>query len=202
MSERSAGSCPGALAIGVLAGLLIGPGWALLAALAGAALIVLRRRPLPELIAWSIVVLVGALVTIRERRNAPAPNGSWPGVFVPRPPSVGSGNCMALVTLDRPCTFIDIVTPVARVTESTRASAMPNREARHWKNMTPSAPRATWAMLLRASSPGRLAMLRGCQFTALVECSMSSQGAPPARLRVRSAHIASSTCRSVRSEAR
>ena len=44
--------------------------------------------------------------------------------------------------------------------------------------------------LLRASSPGRLATLRGCQFTADVECSMSIHGLPAASERVRSASIA------------
>ncbi len=42
-------------------------------------------------------------------------------------------------------------------------------------------------MLLRAISPGRLAMLCPCQFTAEVECSISSHGPPPASERVRSA---------------
>ena len=27
------------------------------------------------------IVAIGALVTIRERRNSPAPNGGWPAVF-------------------------------------------------------------------------------------------------------------------------
>ena len=39
-------------------------------------------------------------------------------------------------------------------------------DARHWKNSAPSAPRATCARLLRRSSPGVLARLRGCQLTA------------------------------------
>ena len=62
----------------------------------------------------------------------------------------------------------------------------PARDARHWKNIAPWLPRATWQRLLRISSPGRLAALRGCQFTALVECSISSHS-PPASERVRSA---------------
>ncbi len=66
----------------------------------------------------------------------------------------------------------------------------PRRDCRHWKNIAPSEPRATWARLLRAISPGRLAGLRGCQLTPLVECSSSSQGAPPATERVRSAAMA------------
>jgi len=48
-------------------------------------------------------------------------------------------------------------------------------------------PRATCVRPLRRSWPGVLARLRGCQFTALVECSISSQGMPPAIERVRSA---------------
>jgi hypothetical protein len=68
----------------------------------------------------------------------------------------------------------------------------PRSAARHWKNSTDSAPRATWVRLLRRISPGRLAMLRGCQLTALVECSMSSHGAPPAMERLRSAAMARS----------
>jgi hypothetical protein len=47
----------------------------------GLALVVLRRRRFVELTAWATVVAVGALVTIRERRNSPAPNGGWPAVF-------------------------------------------------------------------------------------------------------------------------
>ncbi len=49
----------------------------------------------------------------------------------------------------------------------------------------PSAPRATCARALRRISPGRLARLTGCQLTAPVECSISSQG-PPAMERTRS----------------
>ncbi len=45
-----------------------------------------------------------------------------------------------------------------------------------------------------ASWPGSFATLSGCQFTAPVECSMSSQGAPFARPRVVSAANASSVC--------
>jgi len=65
----------------VLSGLVIAPEWALAGIVAGAALVVLRRRRLVELTSWATVVAVGALVTIRERRNAPAPNGGWPSVF-------------------------------------------------------------------------------------------------------------------------
>ncbi len=65
----------------------------------------------------------------------------------------------------------------------------PEREARHWKNIAPSEPRAMWARELRVISPGRLAMPRGCQLTPLVECSSSSHGSPPATERVRSAAI-------------
>ena len=78
----------------------------------------------------------------------------------------------------------------------------PNRLARNWKNMIASAPRARCDMLLRASSPGRFATLRGCQFTADVECSMSTHGLPAASERVKSASIASSTCASEREAVR
>src|SRR5699024_9416936 len=64
-------------------------------------------------------------------------------------------------------------------------------EARHWKNMTPSAPRARCDSELRAISPGALATLRSCQFTPEVECSIRIHGCPPARDRVRSASKAS-----------
>ena len=57
-------------------------------------------------------------------------------------------------------------------------------------------------MLLRASSPGRFATLRGCQFTADVECSMRIHGLPAASERVKSASIASSTCASEREAVR
>jgi hypothetical protein len=66
----------------------------------------------------------------------------------------------------------------------------PARLARHWKNIAPSEPRATLPRLSRISWPGRFAMLRGCQLTALVECSISSHGAPPPSERVRSAAYA------------
>jgi hypothetical protein len=65
----------------VLAALVIAPVWALAGVAAGLALVVLRRRRLVELTAWATVVAIGALVTVRERRNSPAPNGGWPAVF-------------------------------------------------------------------------------------------------------------------------
>jgi arabinofuranan 3-O-arabinosyltransferase len=65
----------------VLSALVIAPEWASAGVAAGLALIVLRRRRLVELTAWATVIAVGALVTIRERRNAPAPDGGWPAVF-------------------------------------------------------------------------------------------------------------------------
>lgn len=64
-----------------LAAVVIAPVWALAGLVAGVALVMLRRRRLVELTAWATVVAVGALVTIRERRNAPAPNGGWPSEF-------------------------------------------------------------------------------------------------------------------------
>ncbi len=68
----------------------------------------------------------------------------------------------------------------------------PARDCRHWNHAMVSAPRATWARASRIVWPGALAWLVGCQLTALVECSMSIHGAPPARPRVRSPLKASS----------
>jgi arabinofuranan 3-O-arabinosyltransferase len=65
----------------VLSAVLVAPEWALAGAAAGSAMIVLRRRRLVELTAWATVVAVGALVTVRERRNSPAPDGGWPTIF-------------------------------------------------------------------------------------------------------------------------
>jgi arabinofuranan 3-O-arabinosyltransferase len=65
----------------VMSALVIAPEWALAGIAGGIALVVLRRRRLVELTAWATLVAVAALVTIRERRNAPAPNGGWPEVF-------------------------------------------------------------------------------------------------------------------------
>ena len=65
----------------VLAAIVIAPEWALAGAAAGMALVLLRRRRIVELTAWATVLAVGAFVTIRERRNSPAPNGGWPAVF-------------------------------------------------------------------------------------------------------------------------
>ena len=79
LSTRSAALL--ALAWTGLSALLISPEWALAGAVAGLVVIVTRRRRLVELTAWATLVMIGALVTIRERRNAPAPNGGWPGVF-------------------------------------------------------------------------------------------------------------------------
>ena len=73
----------------------------------------------------------------------------------------------------------------------------PERDARHWKNSAPSLPRATWLKLLRRNIPGGLARLRGCQLTALVECSISSHGRPRPSERAMSAAYATSTCGAV-----
>ncbi len=62
-------------------GLLIAPVWALPGALAGLALVVTRRRIIPAVAALATLAVVALLVTVRERRFAPAPNGGWPGVF-------------------------------------------------------------------------------------------------------------------------
>ncbi len=64
-----------------LAALLIQPEWALWGALAGFAAGLWQRPRLPELTAIASVVVVAGLVVLRERRNAPAPGGGWPGVF-------------------------------------------------------------------------------------------------------------------------
>ena len=69
----------------------------------------------------------------------------------------------------------------------------PATDWRHWKKQTASAPWATWVSESRASSPGSLARLTGCQFTALVECSIRNQGRPPAMPLVRFAEKDSSS---------
>ncbi|GAA1112054.1 hypothetical protein GCM10009642_58130 [Nocardiopsis metallicus] len=55
----------------------------------------------------------------------------------------------------------------------------PPREARHWKNMAPREPRATWDRLCRMISPGALATVRPGVYTTPAACSASSQGRPP-----------------------
>jgi arabinofuranan 3-O-arabinosyltransferase len=70
-----------AVAWTALSGLLVAPVWGLAGAVAGVVVILSRRIRIVELTAWATLVTVGALVTVRERRNAPAPNGGWPGVF-------------------------------------------------------------------------------------------------------------------------
>jgi hypothetical protein len=64
-----------------LAGLLIAPVWVVWGAIAGAAIVVWRRVRVAELVALATLITVAVLVTVRERRNAPAPNGGWPSVF-------------------------------------------------------------------------------------------------------------------------
>ena len=68
----------------------------------------------------------------------------------------------------------------------------PAFDARHWKNRSPSAPRARCVRLSLVIWPGSLAGLRGCQLTAEVECSISNQGAPSDSDRIRSADMARS----------
>jgi arabinofuranan 3-O-arabinosyltransferase len=70
-----------AVAWAALAGLLIAPVWVLWGAIAGAAIAVWRRVRVAELVALATLITVAVLVTVRERRNAPAPNGGWPAVF-------------------------------------------------------------------------------------------------------------------------
>ncbi len=69
----------------------------------------------------------------------------------------------------------------------------PAADWRHWKKHTASAPCATCVSESRAISPGRLARLTGCQFTALVECSIRNHGRPPAMPLVRFAENDSSS---------
>jgi arabinofuranan 3-O-arabinosyltransferase len=66
---------------GVSAGLLIQPAWLVWGVLAGLAAGLWRRPRVPELTALATLAVVAALVTLRERRNAPTPGGGWPSVF-------------------------------------------------------------------------------------------------------------------------
>ncbi len=65
----------------VLAALLVDPGWALWGALAGSAVVLTRRRRLPESTALASLLVVAVVVLVRERRVAPLPNGGWPMTF-------------------------------------------------------------------------------------------------------------------------
>ncbi len=64
-----------------LSALLIQPEWAVWGTLAGFGVALWQRPRLPELTALASVVVVAALVVVRERRNAPVAGGGWPGVF-------------------------------------------------------------------------------------------------------------------------
>ena len=63
------------------AGVLIGPGWALAGAAAGAAVAATRRTRLPELTAIASVVTIGVGTVFVEWRDAPFPGGGWPAAF-------------------------------------------------------------------------------------------------------------------------
>jgi arabinofuranan 3-O-arabinosyltransferase len=84
-SDRAPRSRRHALVTGVawavLAGLLIAPAWAGLGALGGLAVVIWRRMRVAELVAVATLIAVAGCVIVRERRNAPAPNGAWPSVF-------------------------------------------------------------------------------------------------------------------------
>ena len=65
----------------VLAGLLVGPVWAIWGAIGGLAGVLTRRRRLPELTALASLLVVATYVTVHERRVAPLPDGGWPTTF-------------------------------------------------------------------------------------------------------------------------
>jgi arabinofuranan 3-O-arabinosyltransferase len=98
----------------VLSALVIAPEWALAGLAGGIALVVLRRRRVVELTAWATLMAVGALVTIRERRNAPAPNGGWPAVFE----SWHRLGMFAIVTVLVVALFADDAVPQSDMAES------------------------------------------------------------------------------------
>ena len=62
----------------------------------------------------------------------------------------------------------------------------PPREARHWKNSTESAPRATACHEPSRMRPGAFGRFTARQLTALGACSSSSHGMPPFSDRSRS----------------
>jgi arabinofuranan 3-O-arabinosyltransferase len=62
-------------------GVLIGPGWALAGAVAGAAVVATRRTRLPELTTIASVVTIGVGTAFVEWRDAPFPGGGWPAAF-------------------------------------------------------------------------------------------------------------------------
>ena len=68
----------------------------------------------------------------------------------------------------------------------------PARDCHHWKNRTPSAPRATDCMLSAAICPGAFGAFVGRQLRAFVACSMSSQPVPGFSDRMRSRCMAAS----------
>ena len=62
----------------VLAGLLIGPLWAIWGAIAGIAVVAVRRSRVPELVAIGSLCAIGATVVLIEFRESTFPNGAWP----------------------------------------------------------------------------------------------------------------------------
>ena len=60
---------------------LVGPGGFVLGAMAGAVLVVSRRRDLPGLVTIATVIAIGLYVVVNERRWMPLPNGGWPVQF-------------------------------------------------------------------------------------------------------------------------
>jgi arabinofuranan 3-O-arabinosyltransferase len=66
----------------VLAAVLIGPGWALAAAVAAAVLVVALGRPrLAGLVTIGILVVIGAVVVRVVRTERPWPDAGWPVRF-------------------------------------------------------------------------------------------------------------------------
>jgi arabinofuranan 3-O-arabinosyltransferase len=65
----------------VAAILLVGPGWALLAAAGAAALLVFGRPRLVGLVTLGILTVLGAVVVWVVRDEHPFPNAGWPARF-------------------------------------------------------------------------------------------------------------------------
>jgi arabinofuranan 3-O-arabinosyltransferase len=71
----------GAAAWAVAGGLLIGPWGVVWGALGGLGAFVLGHRRVAELTALATVLVLGAVVVLRERQLHPGPDGGWPHVF-------------------------------------------------------------------------------------------------------------------------
>ncbi len=88
--------------------------------------------------------------------------------------------------------------PACDTTAEWKRSAPP-AGARHWKNITPAEPRATWARLCRVIRPGSLVCIRPAVWIWLGALSASSHGAgrpAPWRAQPRARSAANAVCSS------